>query len=148
MAHPPEVGDPGEPPGEAWPSPPPTPPANALKALQLVGGVPVGLLAPAGLDDGRDSGLVALGDRAVEGEQDARARGGWQGRCLHRRGGLAVVAWCGQGQQRCLVGLVEGWLGWLPELDLGWGADDALGDIDRLGRAHRHGAEGAGLLLY
>ena len=47
-----------------------------------------------------------------------------------------------------LVGLVEGLAVGPPEFDLGWGADDAFGDIDRLGRADGGGAQGAGLLLH
>jgi hypothetical protein len=119
MAHPPQVGDPGKPAGEAGPAPPAPPPANGPKARQLLGGVPVGLLAPADLDDGSDGGLIPGGDRLAEGEQDAGARGGWQGRRLRRLGGLAGLVWCGQGQQRRWVGLVQGLAGGLPELDLG-----------------------------
>jgi len=99
------VGDPGQPAGEAGPSPPAPPAANGPKALQLAGGVPVGLLALAGVDDGGDGGLVVGGDRRAQGEQDAGARGGWQGRHLRRLGGLAVLAGGGQGQQRRRVGL-------------------------------------------
>jgi hypothetical protein len=39
-------------------------------------------------------------------------------------------------------------LGWLPALDLGWGAKDALGNIDWLGRTQGDGPQGAGLLLH
>jgi hypothetical protein len=35
-----------------------------------------------------------------------------------------------------------------PQLDLGWGADDALSHMDRLRRAHGGGPQGAGLLLH
>ena len=65
MAHLPEVGNPekeAEEPGLASPA---SPPANGPKALQLVGGIPVGLLALAGLDHGGDGGLVAGGDGAA-----------------------------------------------------------------------------------
>jgi len=148
MAHPPQVSDSGQPAGEAGPSPPASPPANGPKALQLGGGVPVGLFASAGVDDGGDGGLVAGGDRLTEGEQDAGPRGGGQSRGTGRLGGLAVLVWCGQGQQWRRVGLVQGGLGWLPQLDLGWGPGDASSDIDRLGCGHGGGAEGAGLLLH
>jgi hypothetical protein len=142
------VGDPGKPPGEAGPSPPASPPANGPKALQLGGGVPVGFLAPAGLHYGSDGGLIPIGDRPAEGEQDAGARGGGQRRYLYWLGDLAVVAWCGQGQQWRLLGLAQGLAAGLPQLNLRWGANDAFGDIDRLGRAQGRGPQRAGLLLH
>ena len=63
MAHPPEVGDPGEATAGSWAGAASVASGHGAKALQLVGGVPVGLLALAGLDHGGDGGLVALGDR-------------------------------------------------------------------------------------
>jgi hypothetical protein len=47
-----------------------------------------------GVAAGGDGGLISGGDGPVEGDQDAGARGGWQGRHLRRFGGLAVVAGC------------------------------------------------------
>ena len=58
---------------EGGPTAPAVEPMQWAESVELGGGVPAGLLALADLDDGGDSGLVALGGRAVQGEQDALA---------------------------------------------------------------------------
>jgi hypothetical protein len=57
-----------------------------------------GCFALTGVDDSGDGGLIAGRDRVAEGEQDAGARGGGQGRHPDRLGALAVVAGSGQGE--------------------------------------------------
>jgi hypothetical protein len=99
MAHPPEVRDPDQEPQErrlASPSPPAT---DGAAAVELVGGVPAGRLAAAGLDDGGDGRLVAVGDRAAQRQQQARPRGGGQRRRSRRAGSGAV--WSGWARVGC-----------------------------------------------
>jgi hypothetical protein len=137
MADPPQMGDPGQEPREERSASPASPATDGGQAVQLGGGVPAGLLALAGLHDGGHLELVALGDGLAQGEQEPLAGQGRQGRRPGLLSGLGGLLAGFQGRQRPgLVRLLQGRLLGPPQLDLGWGADNALGHVDRLGRAH------------
>jgi hypothetical protein len=102
------VRDPGEEPREAGPAPPASPATDGVEPVELGGGVPVGLLALAGLDDGGDQGLVVVDDGLAEGEQDALARQSRQGRRPGLLGGRRrFLRGFEGGDRHWLVGLVQ-----------------------------------------